>query len=111
MNETEVEAVARAICRAYFYCDLDKPDGQERWRDQREQRMAEARAAIQALDEARGDGLACSPAKIMNYADLLQRELHTVNVALKTVQADVSRMRAAAERVARPLPAAPGEEK
>lgn len=49
MTEAELEEkVARAICRAWYYCALDTPDGAARWGREREQRMAEARAAISA---------------------------------------------------------------
>lgn len=46
-----VERVAKAICRAWFYCDLDKPDGQEHWRKNKNRCMAEARAALVAMRE------------------------------------------------------------
>lgn len=43
-----VETVARAICRAYFYCDLDKPDGIAHWQREQARCRLEARAAIAA---------------------------------------------------------------
>ncbi len=46
------ERVARAICRAWFYCDLDKPDGIEHWKKNQAKCMAEARAAMREMASA-----------------------------------------------------------
>ena len=84
MNENEVEAVIAKWCELR---NGPKLRGDEEM----------ARAAIAALDAARGDGPQCSPAKTMLYADRLQGELNNVISALKIVQDDVSRLRRAAE--------------
>jgi hypothetical protein len=45
-----VERVARAIATAFgCYCPLDKPDGQEYWRKNKDRLMKEASAAIAAM--------------------------------------------------------------
>lgn len=44
-----VEDAARAICRAYFYCDLNTPDGNERWERLKDQNRKEAVAALTAI--------------------------------------------------------------
>ena len=53
MSEQElVEAMARAICRAYFYCDLDKPDGHAHWLSNSNKCRKEAAAALAAIRAA-----------------------------------------------------------
>jgi len=45
------ERIARAICRAWFYCDLDKPDGLEHWKKNKAKCMAEAEATLKLIGE------------------------------------------------------------
>jgi hypothetical protein len=103
VNENEVEAVARAIAGRigshdqYLEVPVSEMFSRARYQFLRETYEDQARAAIAALDAARGDGPQCSPTKIMLYADRLQGELNNVLSALKIVQDDVSRLRRAAE--------------
>lgn len=48
--------VARSICRAWFYCDLDTPDGIAHWRANEARCLAEADAAIAALSTKQEGG-------------------------------------------------------
>jgi hypothetical protein len=51
-SDAVLEGAARAACRAFYYCDLDKPDGLEHWQHTQERYRTETRAALKAARES-----------------------------------------------------------
>lgn len=52
MKEDLVERIARAICRAWFYCDLDSPDGRAEWDREQNKCRKQARACLSEIESA-----------------------------------------------------------